>query len=145
MANRGFIYILLNAAPPKLVKIGKTTSSPDDRADELSQGSGVPGRFFVAFDVEVEDCDVAEELVHQELSGCRYSATREFFEISLRDAIQAVLRITSHLSSFQPGSPVAVTALSLACKAKDHEKVGQMLDAGIDPNLPNADTGEHER
>jgi len=115
MPNRGFIYILVNAATPKLLKIGKTTRSPNERADELSQGSGVAGRFVVAFDIEVEDCDAAEAVIHQELSACRYSETREFFEMSLRDAMQVVLRTTSHLSTPQPGSPVSMTILTLAC------------------------------
>jgi len=30
MPNRGFIYVLVNAAMPKLLKIGKTTRSPSD-------------------------------------------------------------------------------------------------------------------
>ena len=139
MPNRGFIYILVNAATPKLLKIGKTTRSPNERADELSQGSGVAGRFVVAFDIEVEDCDAAEAVIHQELSACRYSETREFFEMSLRDAMQVVLRTTSHLSTPQPGSPVSMTILTLACQAKDCDKVSQLLDARIDPNLTNAD------
>ena len=38
----GFIYILVNRALPDLVKVGKTTTSPEQRTEELSSSTGVP-------------------------------------------------------------------------------------------------------
>lgn len=35
--NRGYIYVLANSAMPDLVKVGKTTRTPAERAAELSK------------------------------------------------------------------------------------------------------------
>lgn len=52
----GYVYILSNAAMPGLLKIGKTTRTPDERARELARGTGVPGPYTVEHSVEVPDC-----------------------------------------------------------------------------------------
>ena len=53
--NIGYIYIMINPSYPNLVKIGKTSRSPEERAAELSQTSGVPTPFYVAYEELVKD------------------------------------------------------------------------------------------
>lgn len=91
----GWIYILVNATIRDLVKIGKTSRSPYDRAAELSSTTGVPTPFAVAYAVEVSDIDAAEQDIHQDLMYCRNSHEREFFSIKVWDAIHALQRIST--------------------------------------------------
>ncbi|MEN9595630.1 MAG: hypothetical protein RL236_64, partial [Pseudomonadota bacterium] len=62
--NRGYIYVLANSAMPDLVKVGKTTRTPAERAAELSKVTGVPTPFIVVYEQLVDDCTAAEEFVH---------------------------------------------------------------------------------
>ncbi len=39
--SQGFIYIAINPAFPKFLKIGKTTREPEERISELSSGTGI--------------------------------------------------------------------------------------------------------
>ena len=88
----GYVYVLFNPALKDQVKIGKTTNSPEERAAELST-TGLPHSFVVAYAERVSDCDRVERLVHDKLGEYRVNPNREFFRVSVRDAIQAVLEI----------------------------------------------------
>lgn len=83
---------MINPSIEGLVKIGKTTRAPEVRAKELSQATGVPTPFYVAFSIEVSDCHYAEEYVYAVLAhnGFNRSPNREFFEMTLKDAIQVL-------------------------------------------------------
>ena len=76
-----------------LVKVGKTTRDPEERAAELSRSTGVPAPFIVGYQREVNDCTRAEEFVHTYLTnlGCRVNDNREFFRATLTTAIDAIL------------------------------------------------------
>ena len=93
MSDRGYIYVLFNPLMTGLVKVGKTTRDPEERAAELSSSTGVPAPFIVAYQREVNDCTRAEDFVHSYLTnlGCRVNNNREFFRASLTTAIDAVL------------------------------------------------------
>jgi hypothetical protein len=84
----GSVYILLNATMPGLLKIGKTTGSAEDRARELSRGTGVAAPYYVAFAEQVIDCDAAESLIHSRLDLYRVNQSREFFHLPVQDAIR---------------------------------------------------------
>lgn len=90
---QGYVYVLVNGSLPGLVKIGMTTKSPDDRAQELSSSTGVPTPFIVAFQRPFIDCKRAEQRIHAELEarGLRSASNREFFSISPTEAIQCIL------------------------------------------------------
>jgi hypothetical protein len=92
MPNQGYVYILFNSAMPSLVKIGQTTRDPEDRAHEIG-GTGVPGRFVVAYRERVPDCAAVERRIHRELAKYRYDPKREFFELSLESAIATMRQI----------------------------------------------------
>ncbi len=89
----GHVYILLNAAMPGLVKIGSTTRTPAERAKELSQATGIPTPFVVAFDEYVGSCEQAEREIHARLDKYRASSSREFFTVPLKEAIQVLVEV----------------------------------------------------
>ena len=136
-ATKGFVYVLMNAAMPDLLKIGKTIRSSDDRASELSQSTGVPCGFIVAFEVEVSDCDAAERLIHQELAACRYTENREFFKLPLKDVIPVLLRAREFFPT--PIHVPNISALSRACRDNDYSRAQELLSSGFNPNLVEPD------
>jgi hypothetical protein len=88
----GTVYILRNAAfRDSLIKIGKTTRSSAERAKELSRVTGVPDPFEVLYHEDVDDVDLAEQLVHERLKDCRLASNREFFQLPLPNAVRVVL------------------------------------------------------
>lgn len=92
--NEGFVYVMVSPALKEdFLKIGKTIRSPQKRAQEISTGTGVPLRFYVVFQVMVSDCHQVEKLVHTELASHRSTSSREFFEIPLDKAIEAIRAI----------------------------------------------------
>jgi hypothetical protein len=91
--KNGYVYILLNPAFTGYVKIGKTTKGSETRARELSSGTGVPAPFSVAWDAYVINCDHVEKLIHQRLAVVRSRQDREFFAISLKEAVAVVSEI----------------------------------------------------
>lgn len=93
----GYIYVLVNSSLPDLVKVGKTTRSATERAQELSNSTGVPTPFVVAFEEHFADCDSAEDAVHSELEarGFRQSQNREFFRAKPNEVIRVILDVTS--------------------------------------------------
>lgn len=89
--SSGYIYILTNASfAGNVLKIGKTTRSVERRAKELSDKTGMPKAFSIAYSVKVPDCDKAEQTIHSELDRYRTNAKREFFELTLEQAIEVV-------------------------------------------------------
>lgn len=92
MASRT-IYILISPALKGLLKIGKATRTAEERAAEISNGTGVPTRYLVAYDDYAEDCDRAERLIHAKLSPYRYEGNREFFDLKLKDALPIVMEV----------------------------------------------------
>src|SRR6266403_1447551 len=85
----GYVYILVNSAFRDLVKIGKTTKDPSERARELSQ-TGTPFPFLVAYSVYVSDCDALERALHELFSEQRANNDREFFRMPVNAAVDAL-------------------------------------------------------
>lgn len=100
-SNRGYIYVLANSAMPDLVKVGKTTRTPSERAAELSKVTGVPTPFIVVYEQLVDDCTAAEEFVHTvlEQQGFRESNNREFFRATPNEVIRIVMNLPNQVSS----------------------------------------------
>lgn len=99
--NRGYIYVLANSAMPDLVKVGKTTRTPAERAAELSKVTGVPTPFIVVYEQLVDDCTAAEEFVHTMLQqkGYRESDNREFFRAPVSEVVRAVISMPNQISN----------------------------------------------
>lgn len=82
----GFVYVLANLAMPGVLKIGRTSRNPLDRATELYT-TGVPYPFQVCFAIYSSDATVFEENIHERLEEVRLNGSREFFRISVEDAV----------------------------------------------------------
>ncbi|QBM24494.1 GIY-YIG nuclease family protein [Citrobacter arsenatis] len=85
----GFIYVLTNEAMPGLVKIGRTSLLPEDRSKKL-YSTGVPFPFDVCFRIITSFSVELESYIHNILREYRVNSRREFFRISVDDAIYAV-------------------------------------------------------
>lgn len=83
--SKGYVYVLRNPSMPGLLKVGKTTRSVKQRANELWQ-TGVPTPFEVVAEVLSPDCHELEAAVHQMLQDVRISEAREFFSVSEGEA-----------------------------------------------------------
>lgn len=85
---------------PGLVKVGKTTRQPSERASELSGVTGVATPFIVVYEDHFHDCDAAEAFVHTQLAsaGLRLSDNREFFRASVSDVVKIIATIHSGMS-----------------------------------------------
>jgi hypothetical protein len=118
----GFVYVLVNSAMPGLVKVGKTSRLPADRATELSGVTGVATPFIVAFEQYFIDCEAAEEYVHTSLAraGYREAPNREFF----RAPTNEVIRVIMHA----PGA--RKETLSDTSGPDENSKVGSALVVG---------------
>lgn len=86
----GWVYILTNDAFPHLLKVGKTATSPAQRASELN-ATGVPDDFVVLFAALSPDIDRHESDAHRLLAQYRYRDNREFFAVD-RDTATLVVR-----------------------------------------------------
>ena len=89
---KGYVYILVNSSLQNLVKIGRTTKLPQQRAQELS-GTGTPGRYVVAYSLCVDDCIEVEAQIHITLKQFRHTNDREFFETDSTTAINTLLEL----------------------------------------------------
>lgn len=92
MRKPGKIYILSNPAFKEgIYKIGMTTRTGRARAWELyHKASGVPDKFKVEYTLSCNDCELAEQIVHNKLAKFRVNEYREFFEIPLDQAKQVI-------------------------------------------------------
>lgn len=84
----GYVYILTNRYVPDLVKIGYTDRDPDTRANELSNTTGVPGKWTVHKSWLLEDAYSWEQRIFSELSKIR--ETGEFFRLPPKNAVENV-------------------------------------------------------
>lgn len=93
-AEDGWIYILRSPAHARDVfKIGMTTRSADDRAQELSASTGQPDQFLVVEEWRVTQPLAVERSIHEALGPYRLSGKREFFQLKYKDLRAMVERI----------------------------------------------------
>lgn len=85
-----FVYVLRNDAMPGIVKVGRSSWLPEDRAKDLSSPTGVPIAFDVAYRSATSRSREVERFAHELLKPHRINAKREFFRVSEATAIEAV-------------------------------------------------------
>src|SRR3989338_10275153 len=88
----GIVYILTNEAMPGYIKIGKTSTSVEQRILELSRSSAVPLPFECYYAARVADMDKVEEALHDAFGDHRANPRREFFNIS-PERVVAILKL----------------------------------------------------
>ncbi len=93
----GRVYVLSNKAMPGLLKIGFTMNTVEGRVKELSSATGVPSEFCIEYQVECRDAAGVEALVHESLQNSRHNNSREFFSISLTEAVEAIRAHTKEI------------------------------------------------
>jgi hypothetical protein len=84
----GYVYILINTSLDGMIKVGRTTRDPQERARELSRATGIPTPFRVAYECFVSDCEQVEGELHARLFDYRVSKDREFFRYPLHLGIK---------------------------------------------------------
>ena len=99
--KQGYVYILINPSLKGLLKVGQTKKDPEERAKEISQGTGVPTPYIVAYKEDFNDCELAEKMIHimLEEEGYRINKNREFFEAEITDIIRKIMIVKEHLLS----------------------------------------------
>ena len=93
----GYVYILVNQYVPQLVKIGYTDRNPSTRAAELSNTTGVPGKWKVHTSWLLEDAYSCEQKIF--LSLASYRETGEFFRLSPDNSVEKVLALLASLGA----------------------------------------------
>ena len=118
---------------PGIVKVGRTERQPEVRSQEL-RTTGVPSPFTLEHCVFVRDVVSAEQQAHAllESRGLRTSADREFFNITVQEAIEAVDWIkrsdTSSKPDFQYMGELAAMASTIHTPTGDKRIDGDEAD-----------------
>ena len=93
-SNKGdgdqWVYILSNPVQPGVYKIGYTKLTPDERAKQISNATGVALPYEVAWAFACFNAEQLEGAVHHALAEFRVNSQREFFQIDLDMAISSI-------------------------------------------------------
>ena len=92
--GKEIVYIMSNPTYPGLLKIGYTGKEIEIRRKDLSKATGVPTPFKIEFVYKLYSRgEELEHEIHSYLKEYRTSNQREFFDIGLKQAIEAVKNI----------------------------------------------------
>ncbi len=86
------VYLLINEAMPGYVKIGKTSTSLEQRIRELSSSTSIPIPFTCFYACTVENSAFVEHQLHDAFGDNRTNPRREFFQIS-PERVVSVLKL----------------------------------------------------
>jgi hypothetical protein len=73
-----------------MVKIGMTTRSVDERAQEVSRGTGVPTPWVPVYSFACYASGILEKRVHERLAQYRINEDREMFGVTSNAAQQII-------------------------------------------------------
>ena len=85
-----WVYILSNPTQPNLYKIGYTKNTPDERAKQISNATGVALPYKVEWAYQCFNGEMVEREVHHKLKAQRINNSKEFFQISLEEAKEVI-------------------------------------------------------
>jgi hypothetical protein len=88
----GFIYIMSNPLHPDDLKIGQSSKDPNERRKEL-ETTGVLEEFVLEYRALSEEYESLEREIHKSLADVRVSPKKEFFTISVPEAIDKIREI----------------------------------------------------
>lgn len=124
---RGYIYILSNTCMPNLLKIGVTERDVEERVAELSAPTSVPEPFVVEAWFASEFPAQDERAIHGLFSSHRHRSRREFFQISVAEAIaiatSALGRPPQFIRSAPPTIPVSSPTIPVLKEPKRERDV----------------------
>jgi hypothetical protein len=83
------VYVLTNEAVEGMVKIGRTTTSVEQRIRELDNTS-LPIPFKCFYAAEVGNSSLVEGKLHRIFSDKRIRTNREFFRVDANQAREAI-------------------------------------------------------
>jgi len=90
-----YIYILENDTMPGLVKIGFTKNKPSERVKQINAATGVALDFNVKYQYPCFNAHDLEKEIHiyLESEGFRVNKKKEFFNITVGQAVSVIERI----------------------------------------------------
>jgi hypothetical protein len=92
--GKDIVYIMSNPSLQGMVKIGYTSKEIEVRRGILSKATGVPTPFKVEYIYRLQGRGMElEREIHSYLKEFRLNNEREFFEIGLKQAIEAVQKV----------------------------------------------------
>ena len=86
-----WVYVLKNPTMPGLLKIGSTSKSPDERAKQISRGTGVALPFNVVYAFRCFNAERLERELHKYFKSNRTNNQKEFFQMDLDDAKAGII------------------------------------------------------
>jgi hypothetical protein len=87
-----WVYVISNSSIPGQIKIGYTDLTLEKRAQQLSRSTGVPTPFIVEWAFHCFNGAQVEGEVHRYLEASRVSGNREFFDTSISEARDTIVR-----------------------------------------------------
>ncbi|MFH0254399.1 GIY-YIG nuclease family protein [Roseovarius aquimarinus] len=114
----GYVYALANPAMPGLIKVGRTQRHPQERAQELSNATGVAMPFVLLYYVFLEDCVRGEQIAHEQLSrvGTRFREGREFFRADSKTVVDVLI----HLPKIKEPPQTSQQSCDIECETDSH-------------------------
>jgi len=94
-SDKQYVYVLTNDTMPGLCKIGFTKNMPDKRAKQINAATGVALDFDVKYQYPCFNAHDLEKEIHiyLESQGFRVNKKKEFFNITVEQAISVIERI----------------------------------------------------
>ena len=99
--EKGYVYILGNKLFPFLLKIGRTSRTPQIRCDELSRSTAIPEPFYLIDYVETPNPCLLEYLTHAYLmcENKRYNPSKEFFITTPNEALKILQSLNYYIQN----------------------------------------------
>lgn len=94
-----YVYVLVNKSVPNMVKIGMTTNTPDERARQISQATGVVTPWIPIYSFQCYRSDLLEAEIHHHLREHRISYKREMFAVDSHTAQRVIEELGYKYSS----------------------------------------------
>ena len=78
---------------PGLVKIGSTSKDPNERAKQISRGTGVPLEFVVQYAYRCFNAERLERELHKHFKPHRTNNKKEFFQLEVDDVKYGIMEL----------------------------------------------------
>ena len=132
MSTVGYVYVLRNEYI-NLVKIGYTDRNPQDRAQELSNFTGVPGKWRVCKSWRLPNAYNWEQRIFKELAA--YRKDGEFFRLTPEKAIDLITLFLLNLNAINSDGLTQIELNEKRERNAEHDKRTKRL--GVDQKWKN--------